>query len=134
MQGAHQRELAGAEQERHVPHLVAAHPVFTRDRAPCFDAEPHDLFACLFDPRDLVRVSPVEEEIRVQVTVPGMKEIGEPKPVRVRDPANLRENSNELGAWNYGILDEDVGRRPTQGAVCLLPGPPDREPFLAPFA
>ena len=84
---------------------------------------------CRFHPRQLVLVPPVEEDLGVEVPVPGVKHVGDGQAVSGPDLRDAVESLGQLRPGNRGILNHQIRREAPEGAECLLPALPQGLPL-----
>jgi hypothetical protein len=66
-------QLRRGEYQGHVLSLVGSHPVFAGDGPSHCNAGCHDLQGGLFHPTSLLRIPPVVNQVRVEVSIPGVE-------------------------------------------------------------
>src|SRR3954451_7937364 len=103
-EGGHRGEVVGGEELGHELQLLDADAVLTGDAAADGDAFLQDLVAGQEHAPDLLRVTLVEQEDRVDVAVAGMEDVGDPQAVMRADGVNLAEDVRQLGPGDDPIL------------------------------
>jgi hypothetical protein len=107
-QPAHRGKRIGREDEIHVFDLVEPDAVFTRYRTARRDARRHDLAHRRVNPCLLIRIVCVVSDVRVEISVAGVKYVADRDPLAVGDLANGCENVRQARTRNHRILHDQV--------------------------
>ena len=94
------------------------------DRSTGVDAEIQDLQPSGFDSFGLVGIVDVEDDVRVQVPIAGMKEVGQTETMPLPDGFDPRKQLREHRARNDRVFDEDVRAQLPERAESALSGTP----------
>ena len=78
MQPIHRVQLRRAEHQGHVSNLVQADAVFSGNRSPGGDAQMHDLRTSLLHTFDLIRITSVKQQVRMEISISRVEEVREP--------------------------------------------------------
>ena len=117
-------QLLTTEDQGHGLELVQAHSMLAGDRAAGLDAHLEDLAPRRLDPLGLIRVGHVEDDVRVQVSVPRMEEVGQGEPVPSGHRLDAGEQIRKCRPGHDRVLDEDVGPQTAERAKRLFSGLP----------
>src|SRR5690242_2913602 len=81
------------------------------------------------DPFDLFHIALVEEDDGMNVTVAGVKDVGDAELIVGADALDFAEDVRQLGARNHAVLCAVTRRQPPDGSEGLLAALPHQKPF-----
>ena len=98
-----------------------ADPVLARDAPAEFNAFGQDVVAGLKSAPDLVRISFIVEDERMNIAVACVKDVGNSELIFAAAFADELHDLRQLRAWHHAILGDEVGAKSPDGAEGSLP-------------
>ena len=120
----HQRQIGDREDERHEIGLLEADAVLAGDRTADVRADLHDLGAGRHHARLFAGLARIVEDVRVEITVAGVKHVADAQPRSGDDLVHATEHVRKLRAWDHAV-HHHIGWRHaavcTEGGLASLP-------------
>jgi len=92
----HHVKVIIGEYKRHCVDLFEPDPMFSAERAPNLNADFQDLLGNKKDILQILLVSLIEEDKGVEVSIPGMKDIGHSEVIFLREVSDFDKNFREF--------------------------------------
>ena len=129
-QFSHDEQVVFAEEFAHEADLLDSDSVFAGYASSKFNTLRQNLVAAFHDTLDLIFVTLIKKQDRVNVPVSGVKHIHDPDIVPTGSVLDKVQNLWELCAWNDTVLSAIAWAQPPDGAECLLSTLPEQLTFF----